>query len=305
MKYLFLLGCHRSGTSMLQQALNRHSGIAIPPETKYFSSFLGHSRKCQSRRLVRINTDLQIDIPRPPETIRGMAKSHQFYGEMAERYLAKLGMKGATYFGEKTPAHAGYVPQMRRLFPDAKFLWIYRDGRDAALSMRKVPWMSRNLAVNMAVWLFYYQKQMRAMQDNKLDLLVIKYEELVTQPMTEFSKICLFLDVPFELAMVNGFGNREGILEWEYPWKRSALEPITCERVGVWRKELSTKEVEMLEWLGGRALRNLDYPLVTTPSWWNVRHYPGIAQGIIRLLSRFPLDEATNQLFGRAICVGG
>lgn len=305
MKYLFLLGCHRSGTSMLQQALNRHGGIVIPPETKYFSSFLGHSRKCQLRRLIRINTDLQIVIPPPPETIRGTVKSRQFYGEMVERYLAKLRRENVTYFGEKTPAHAGYLPRIKQLFPDAKFLWLFRDGRDVALSMRKVPWMSRNLAVNMAVWLFYYRKQMRAMQERNQDLLVIKYEDLVTQPMTEFTRICTFLDVPFELAMVNGYGNREGILAWEYPWKRLALEQITCERVGVWRKELSSKEVEMLEWLGGRSLRSLGYPLETTPSWWNVRHYPGLVQGVIRLFGRLPLDETANQLFGRAICFGG
>ena len=34
----FFISCHRSGTTMLQQALNRHSQIVIPPETRYISS---------------------------------------------------------------------------------------------------------------------------------------------------------------------------------------------------------------------------------------------------------------------------
>jgi hypothetical protein len=36
MEKFFIVGCPRSGTTMVQQALNRHSRVAIPPETKYF-----------------------------------------------------------------------------------------------------------------------------------------------------------------------------------------------------------------------------------------------------------------------------
>ena len=58
MKKLFIVGCPRSGTTLLQQALNRHSQIVIPPETKYFFSFLGHTRRCQHRHIDRLNADL-------------------------------------------------------------------------------------------------------------------------------------------------------------------------------------------------------------------------------------------------------
>jgi hypothetical protein len=36
-QYFFVVGAPRSGTTMLQQALNRHSQIAIPPETAFFT----------------------------------------------------------------------------------------------------------------------------------------------------------------------------------------------------------------------------------------------------------------------------
>ena len=81
MEKCFILGCHRSGTTMLQQALNRHAQIAIPPETKFFSSFLGHSQRCQLRRLARINRDLQINLPAPACTIRKQADARAFFAQ--------------------------------------------------------------------------------------------------------------------------------------------------------------------------------------------------------------------------------
>ncbi len=44
MNKFFIVGCPRSGTTMVQQALNRHPQVVIPPETKYFFSFYGHSQ---------------------------------------------------------------------------------------------------------------------------------------------------------------------------------------------------------------------------------------------------------------------
>jgi hypothetical protein len=305
MNYLFLLGCHRSGTTMLQQALNRHSQIAIPAETKYFSSFLGHSHACQLRRLERINRDLEIRLPPPERVIRNDADARQFYGRMAAAYLGRLGKPEVTYFGEKTPVHSGYVPRIKHLFPASKFLWIYRDGRDVALSMRKVSWLNQTLAVNFVIWLFYYFKQMRAAADTSLDILFVRYEELVGEPAKILSSICHFLGIRFEGAMADGYGNHEGILDWEHPWKGLALEPITTGRVETWRTELTPAEVELLEWLGGNALVRLGYQLEhPKPAWSNLRFCPGILLGMMKCFARVPMDEMSNQFLGRAICEG-
>src|SRR5207302_624602 len=153
-----------------------------------------------------------------------------FFALLAHSYVQRI-KKPVFYFGEKTPAHSGYVPQIRRVFPEAKFIWIYRDGRDVALSLRKVPWMDPNLAVDFLVWLFYYAKQMQTGKDNPGDVHFVKYEDLVSQPASELSRITAFLGIPFESGMANGYGNREGVLPWEYPWKARALEPITTERI--------------------------------------------------------------------------
>ena len=290
---------------MIQQALNRHSMIAIPPETKYFSSFLGHSHNCQLRRVARIQEDLQITVPLPCKRICDKASARHFYDQIAKAYLCLLRKPNAVYFGEKTPAHAGYLPSINKVFPDAKYLWIYRDGRNVALSLQKVPWMSNELSVNFLVWLFYYSKQMSAAHNRSIDILFLKYEDVVSQPVQTFSRIATFLDLPFELAVPTGSGNRQGVLDWEYSWKGLAFEHITATRVGMWKSELAPCEVEFLEYLGGHALRSLGYHTAsTTPSLRVLLNYRRLFFGLTRLFWRLPLDEVANQLFGRAFCIG-
>lgn len=306
MKYFFLLGCHRSGTTLLQQALNRHSQIAIPPETKYFSWFLGHCLRCQLRRLVRLNCDLQIALPIPTAPIRGKVAARHFYAQMANAYVERLAKPKVACFGEKTPAHSGYVPRIRDFFPEAKLIWLYRDGRDVSLSMQKVPWMNRHLGVNILVWLYYYRHQRRLAQDRSVPALFVKYEDLVARPVEELRRVTDFLELPFEPEVALGSGNREGVLEWEYPWKGRALEPITAAYVESWRKELLPAEIEFLEALGGYALRELGYPLMTGAqrSPWRVWLTPRMLLEVLRFFRMVRWDEAANQLFGRALCLG-
>src|SRR5437773_2004042 len=155
MKNFFIVGCPRSGTTMVQQALNRHSQIAIPPETKFFFSFFGHSRSQQVRHLERLNADLGIKLPPPATRLQSLTEGRDFYESMARRYVDRFPNKKVTWFGEKTPEHTGHLSSIRQMFPKAKIIVLCRDGRDVALSLTKVPWMSSNLYVNLLVWLHY------------------------------------------------------------------------------------------------------------------------------------------------------
>src|ERR1019366_3077340 len=85
----FILGCPRSGTTMLQQALNRHSRIVIPPETKFFFSFFGQSKKRQARHLKRISADLGIDLPAPSRRICSVEDGRDFFEAMASQYISR------------------------------------------------------------------------------------------------------------------------------------------------------------------------------------------------------------------------
>jgi Sulfotransferase family len=263
MNKLFIVGCPRSGTTMVQQALNRHSAITIPPETKFFFSFLGHSRRNQRKHLDRLNRDLNIHLELPESGIRSEEASRAFYEEMANQYVERIKKKDVLWFGEKTPEHTGHMARIRQLFPDSKILILYRDGRDVALSLSKTPWMPGGLYVSFLVWLYYQRLVIRARESRLPNIYIARYEDIVANPEKEFTSILEFLDLPYEPNVAHGYGNSEGIPQREYLWKATALQKITPNRVGTFQSELSRTQIAILERLGQHTLSSFGYPLLT------------------------------------------
>ncbi len=306
MNKFFVVGCPRSGTTMVQQALNRHSQVVVPPETKFFFSFLGHSRRAQARHVGRLNADLGIDLPAPKTRVRSAEEGRAFYEDMARRYVARLGKEGVTCFGEKTPEHTGRLPRIRQLFPDAKVLVLVRDGRDVALSLSKTPWASPNLYVNFLVWLYYSWVLRDVRTDLGSNLCFARYEDVVASPEKEMGRILQFLELPYEPAVTQGWGNREGIPQREYAWKEKALEKITTERVHAFERELSDEQIAVLERLGREALPAQGYELRTDG---NARLSPGFLWNLLSALSgfvcRLPWRSLVNELFNRVFSPAG
>jgi hypothetical protein len=273
MNKFFIVGCPRSGTTMLQQALNRHSQIAIPPETTFFIEVHGRSLRCQQRHVQVLNDELQIDLPIPTARVCGATQPRALFEQMAARYVQRIGKPGVTHFGEKTPGHLRCLPEIRALFPDSKIILLYRDGRDVALSLTQVPWMHHDLYVNFAMWLYYYRIHQKLLKQGFENACYVKYEELVTHPERSLRAILDFLGLPFEPQVVLGKGNYEGIVEREHEWKWRAAQPITADRAGRWRTDLSTTQVERLERWGRQALLSLGYELASggerrLPAWF-------------------------------------
>lgn len=248
---------------MVQQALNRHSRIAIPPETKYFFSFLGHSRAAQQRHVRRLNDDLGIRLPVPPSPVRTAADARSHFDLMARTYVERFPEKNVSWFGEKTPEHTGHMARIAQVFPRARFVVLYRDGRDVALSLAKAPWMPGGLYVGFLIWLYYQRLVAAARAEISPNVYFVRYEDVVADPEREFRGVLDFLGLPYEPAVALGHGNSEGIPAREFAWKSNALGPITTERVGTFQRELNSLQLGVLERLGRRTLEAFGYPLVT------------------------------------------
>lgn len=294
----FILGCPRSGTTMLQQALNRHSQIVIPPETKFFFYFYRQSHRQQLRHLKRLNEDLGIDIPPPSRRIRTVEESRAFFEDMSQRYLSRLGRTGVTLFGEKTPEHTSRVHYIRELYPDAKIIFILRDGRDVALSLSRVPWLDVTILGGFLIWLYYCRFAAQLRRQGVENVSFVRYEDLVTSPRPTISSISKTFGVEYDDQMAIGFGNFEGIPRREFAWKQRSARPITASRANIWRRELTSPDVALLEAIGGRALESLGYELST-----RVDRRTGLllqlrfSVELARLAARLPIGCTAGELF--------
>jgi len=296
MKKFFIIGCPRSGTTMLQQALNRHSQIVIPPETKFFYYLVGQSRRQQLRHIERLRRDLKIDLPVPATRMHTPTQAQEYYERMAESYCRRI-QRTPSLFGEKTPEHTSRVPIIRQTFPDAKIIFIYRDGRDVALSLSKVPWLNCNVNVGIWIWQRYHWMIECAMQDPNLVFHAVRYEDLVSHPEREFSSLLEFLGVPDEPAVALGCGNSEGIPPRELPWKSMALKQIVGTRQDVWKRELTASQIRETECLAGISLRATGYEVTSdSSSPPNLGLRARLAVDLLRCGISLPISCLVNEL---------
>ena len=155
------------------------------------------------------------------------------------------------------------MPRIRALFPEAKILIAYRDGRDVALGLRNLPFTSQDLYVNFALWLHCCRLQRNAVRRHGPAIQMVRHEDLVAEPERVLRRVVEFLDLPYEHSIADGAGPAIGIPDWERAWKGKAAEPISAAGVGSWRRRLSADEIAVMESWGRRELQELGYDLAT------------------------------------------
>jgi hypothetical protein len=225
---------------------------------------------------------------------------------MVSLYLTRLGRADVSHFGEKSPAHTGRLRTIKRLFDDAKIIFIYRDGRDVALSLSKVPWAHKDVYINFIIWMYYASLLEQARTWLPSDFLCVKYEELASNPSGELAKIIDFLGLSYEAAVAEAYGNSEGIPVDEYGWKSRALGRITSDRIGLWREMLSETEISVLERLGRGSLERMGYSLMTDArARLSARFYFRLCCGLFGLAWHLPWGLLANELMEAVAAVWG
>lgn len=255
---------------MLQLALARHTQVAAPPETHFFT-LTSRSRRGQLLHWEGITRKLGIAVDPPARRIRPGGEAREQFWRIAEAYLEAVGKDSVTHFGEKSPDHLLRTSAIIETFPEAKFVLIYRDGRDVALSLSKVPWMPRDVRLNFAVWLQYYRIQRRLLREHPQRVICVRYEDLARQPEQELVPILEFLGLKYEPLVADGCGNGEAVCEHELSYKARALQSITSDRIEVWKREMPQTQIARLEGWGGWALCELHYECAASrrlmPAW--------------------------------------
>ncbi|MES1926236.1 sulfotransferase [Salinisphaera sp. T31B1] len=153
MKYLFVVGCPRSGTTWLQMLLAQHPAIATAQETHLFNGYLSELRTLWARH---------ADDPRGIglQAVYTESAFDALCADIAARALDQIaGMRPeAQCVLEKTPAHVRHVGTIAQLLPGAYFVHLVRDPRAVTASLTTVGrswgahWAAPDCAENARRW---------------------------------------------------------------------------------------------------------------------------------------------------------
>jgi Sulfotransferase family len=267
---LFLLGVRRSGTTLLRVILGRSPSIAIPDESYFIPQLAARHRQGIDVSeflddLRRIGTLAEWGV-RPGEVASRLVDGTAPGAAIAAVFESYATQQGKTRWGDKTPLYMQYLPLLERLFPDALFLHLVRDGRNAAVSFLAMPegivtrtWAHPKSAVEFAC---QWRNEVEAAQSLGARLgpdryLEVRYETLVAEPEATVQEICRFAELDYDSAMLAYAGDSS--VERRPHQQRLALPPTPGVRD--WRKELDPDRIEAFEDVAGELLARLGYPL--------------------------------------------
>lgn len=271
--YLFVVGCPRSGTTLLQRMLDAHPQLAVSNDPHFIPFAPGVAAGLDppvTRELVewllayRTFARLELD----EQTLRAAAARAATFSELiALLYDAFGARRGKRLAGEKTPRYVRYLPLLHALFSHARVVHLIRDGRDVALSTldwaradrgpgRFDLWVESPLATCALSWRWHVTTGMRDGAALGPLYSEVRYEELVADPARALRPVCASLDLRFaeEMAQFHvGRTRSDAGLSAKEAWL-----PATA-GLRDWRAAFTTAELELFAALAGDVLERLGY----------------------------------------------
>lgn len=226
---IIIVGCGHSGTSITLAILGAHSKIhAIPYESWFLHDKVDTNKFIENFNIVSIANG-------------------------KERWV------------EKTPKNIYYLDKVIKSYPNIKILYIIRDGRDVAVSIK-----NRFGDIERGIQRWVKDNSFGLQYINHKNLYAFKYEDLVDNFEQTMKKIFMFIGEEYEDDIKNyhkktikyysndltkppsGFGkHHEQFRNWQIN------QPLFDGR-GHW-KSLTSQELALVEKIGGELLRKFEY----------------------------------------------
>jgi len=272
MRRTFVVGCPRSGTTIVQALLARHPAVYTLPETAFFEQLHGdlawrwgdarvqprRRRWRQSLGLTRRHIrDVFAALHMQLAGARSPMPSAYHWRTLSGRFLALLDRSaaaaGRSMWLEKTPNHLLYIPEIEALAPDARFVHVVRRGMDVLASLADVYLRFENDEAFGGGTVHWARRWNRAMDIHSQHIgranhHFVFLEDLVSQPDIEWARLCAFLDLPPDAPLDNACQQSIANLSDE-PWKVSAIQGQIREAD---RKVDGLFGPQMQRWLRGR-----------------------------------------------------
>lgn len=240
---VFVVGCPRSGTTLLQSFLAAHPRIVSFPESHFFVESipstplfwrLGLASPRGRRRmhdfLAETGTGCTKGVPRTAFLLRQYAAA--FVGALDTMTTAANG----DVWVEKTPDHLRCIGMIERHVPRARFLHVVRNGEDTVASLydvsRRFPeqW-SHEIGIDRCIARWNDAIRLSRRHRGRPHHRILPFDELVEQPARLLAEVCSFLELPYDERMVHERQNaaRGLVLERE-AWKENVTSDLYAER---------------------------------------------------------------------------
>jgi len=311
----FIVGCPRSGTTLFQTLVDQHPKLCIPPESFIFSYFgqylcsgkIDFSNKAHvqllTEHVINNNRIKSWGLPLDTSTFTNRCYSgpSEYINHLFSLYASYA---GKTRWGDKTPQHALCIPEILKVYPEAKFIHVVRDGRDVAESSRRVtigPKSMRGIATRWCHFVNTVESEFKSIPEE--NAIQVYYEDLILDKARVMNDVFAFLG---EASIDSGISNPESSVSEKYAtissFHHSSQKGIDKSKIGIYKKRMSQNEITLFESVAAPTLARFGYQVTSSPSRFSIRqdisdlYLDKIHKILIKLMSKNGIELAKHQI---------
>jgi hypothetical protein len=273
---VFIVSCGRSGNTLLRRILNSSSEIYIPSEIESLGQIISLFYRYKNMpwnelvnliistieynpefKTLGVNClkELSYRLKKVKTNQRSLAYIiNQFYLFV----LSELKID-CTRWGDKTPMNSKYIGRIHKIFPQAFYVHLIRNGYDVAYSYSQNNLLSLEEAANR--WKYSNKMLYTFGQKNNTNYILIRYEDLVNEPKQIIKRLCGFIKIEYsdDLFEFNRLNRPLGDIQI-YNRHNNVYNPINPSSIGKGLQNISQKEIESVKKIIGKEMIKFDYP---------------------------------------------
>lgn len=287
---LFILGCFRSGTSLLRTRLTSSPEVFIPEETKFLTYLIDNFDKKEApievhKIISRQGWEKKISLDRIRHVFKQETEIQEIFWNISLTHCSNL--SNIKVRGDKTPYYAKIYKKITMLFPKAKIIYLLRDGRDVFASVKNLHiGYARTPIIAAAYW-----HHRSSPSVNHQNTYILKYEDFVKSPKDKLASVCKFLGINFSEEMLSSAKNSDAAKLSRQPHHKKVSKKIFLDSVSSFENKLSKFEIYCFELYAYKRLDNLGYKLNNSMRLLNLTRF------LIPILFLFELPYAVYKTF--------
>jgi len=266
----FVVGCPRSGTTLMRWMLREHPRLAISPESPWLVELAPRRGRWSQKRQAQVLDE----ILRHPTFAYWVLSEEAARATVAERrpssyaelvaalFAAHAELLGKPRWGNKTPENVLHIELLARLFPRAVFVHVIRDGREVAASLVDQGWTTKGLVGHAYWWRDCVTAGRRAGQGlGPARYCEIRIEDLIADPQGVLEGVCAAIGESYSPRMLEYTRRRDELDSWEESARRSHQHLGKPPTAGLrdWEAGASADERDEVERLCRPLLTELGY----------------------------------------------
>jgi len=274
-----IIGTQRSGSNLLRLILDQSAEITSPHPAHVLVTFIPLLKfygELDAENYKLLINDVVTYVEANPVPWEGIeidrqriftdSKTYSLFEINRLIYEQAAVSKKAKYWCCKSMANVHYAAELERHSPDLKYIYLYRDGRDVALSFKKAIVGEKHIYNLAKQWKYDQDACIKlAAHTDESRFFALNYETLIASPEKTIKNLCAFLDIKYSEKMLDFYrseGSKATAAAGEM-WQNLS-KPIMSNNKGKFHTEMSQAELETFELVAHDVLKKLGYPIFTT-----------------------------------------